>query len=196
MWTPSPRAASAFAWISLIAILFSGTALLLSERWQVVRERVYESEGGTKSVGLIRGQLELVRSKGGLQFILSGGNVDSRFLSTPVIVWHLLDVHAGRYPRRLLWPELDRKAGVCDEFSQQTTIPLWPVWVLLATPTLLWWVHRLKMSRWRHRGLCLHCGYDLSNLPTGVCPECGHPSPAGREPCNLPPCASSTSQPA
>jgi hypothetical protein len=59
-------------------------------------------------------------------------------------------------------------------------IPLWP----LALPALpaLWVLSRdilrtCRTARRRRRGLCLHCGYDLTGNVSGRCPECGTPCP-------------------
>ena len=38
---------------------------------------------------------------------------------------------------------------------------------------------RLLRER-RHKGLCLHCGLDLTANVSGVCPECGGASPGPR----------------
>jgi len=57
-------------------------------------------------------------------------------------------------------------------------IPLWP----LALPALpaLWVLSRdivtaCRTARRRRRGLCLHCGYNLTGNVSGRCPECGTP---------------------
>ena len=36
------------------------------------------------------------------------------------------------------------------------------------------WEGRGPLRRWRRRkrGLCLHCGYNLTGNTSGVCPEC------------------------
>jgi hypothetical protein len=45
----------------------------------------------------------------------------------------------------------------------------------LAIFALVTTVHGLRTARRRRRGLCTHCGYSLSGLPT--CPECGSAIP-------------------
>jgi hypothetical protein len=53
-------------------------------------------------------------------------------------------------------------------------VPLWPLAVLLlAYPTLAFIRGPLRRWRRRKRGLCIHCGYDLTGNTSGVCPECG-----------------------
>ena len=59
-------------------------------------------------------------------------------------------------------------------------IPLWlaalPVVALAAGGFYVLYArdeaHRLRRERDR-KGLCLHCGYDLTGNVSGVCPECG-----------------------
>jgi len=45
----------------------------------------------------------------------------------------------------------------------------YPFWVFLRGP--------VRQARRRARGLCVHCGYDLTGNVTGVCSECGEPTP-------------------
>ena len=55
-----------------------------------------------------------------------------------------------------------------------------PVLPAVAAPTaiaaFLWYrwdrPHELRRQR-RAKGLCVHCGYDLTGNVSGVCPECG-----------------------
>jgi hypothetical protein len=52
-----------------------------------------------------------------------------------------------------------------------------PIWPLLAM-ALIWLNWRalplLRQRRWRRRGLCISCGYDV-RFSTETCPECGTP---------------------
>lgn len=52
--------------------------------------------------------------------------------------------------------------------------PLWLSTALLASICMLP-VVRGPLRRWRrlHKGLCIHCGYDLTGNLSGRCPECG-----------------------
>jgi hypothetical protein len=61
-------------------------------------------------------------------------------------------------------------------------IPYRPIWSGLAVDAALyaglWWclllVPRFVAAKWRRKqGSCPACGYDLTGLTTGVCPECG-----------------------
>ncbi len=53
------------------------------------------------------------------------------------------------------------------------SVTLWPFWLLLMTPTAWLWYLRLR----RKPGHC-RCGYDLSGLGAGQCPECGRTLPS------------------
>jgi hypothetical protein len=60
------------------------------------------------------------------------------------------------------------------------TVVAGPHWVLLplgAWPVAGWAVRRGRWWRWRRRGQCLACGYDLRGIEGGRCPECGEERP-------------------
>jgi len=57
------------------------------------------------------------------------------------------------------------------------TIPFWCPAVLFALPPLRWELRRRTANRRKRLGLCRHCGYDLKDNQSGVCPECGTPPP-------------------
>ena len=48
-------------------------------------------------------------------------------------------------------------------------IPLWTPAALCVAGA---WIGR-RLGGWRGEGVCRRCGYDVSGLPKGVCPECG-----------------------
>ena len=54
------------------------------------------------------------------------------------------------------------------------TVPLWMPFVLFAAYPALAFI-RGPVRRWRRRkrGLCTHCGYNLTGLTEPRCPECG-----------------------
>lgn len=66
------------------------------------------------------------------------------------------------------WPKPSRTHGL--------VAPLWPI-PLTALGWLLY-THGLVRGQ-RLQGRCARCGYDLTGLDTGVCPECGSLNPAG-----------------
>lgn len=57
------------------------------------------------------------------------------------------------------------------------SIPFWPLLLLFMLLPVLWAVGAARQRRNRRIGLCPSCGYDLTGNVSGVCPECGAPSP-------------------
>jgi len=51
-------------------------------------------------------------------------------------------------------------------------VPHWFVFLLMLLPTNRLLIRYIRKSRWKARGCCLKCGYDLRATP-GKCPECG-----------------------
>ncbi len=55
-----------------------------------------------------------------------------------------------------------------------TGFPLWAPFILFAAyPTLAFIRGPVRRWRRRKRGLCIHCGYNLTGLTEPRCPECG-----------------------
>lgn len=55
------------------------------------------------------------------------------------------------------------------------SLPLWAIALVFgAYPTISVAWRATRRYRRRQRGLCLHCGYDLTGNESGICPECGH----------------------
>jgi hypothetical protein len=63
--------------------------------------------------------------------------------------------------------------GDASSWAFAINVPLWISLVLVAIPTGLVWWGWFRTRRRAAIGGCLACGYDLSGVPTGVCPECG-----------------------
>jgi hypothetical protein len=56
-------------------------------------------------------------------------------------------------------------------------VPLWLPLVIVVIPTAwLWW----RDLRRYPEGHCQKCGYDLTGNVSGICPECGTPTEAGK----------------
>src|SRR5258706_5472428 len=51
-------------------------------------------------------------------------------------------------------------------------VPHWCIFTIVSLPTQLFVFRFIRRSRWRARGCCLKCGYDIRATP-GKCPECG-----------------------
>ena len=59
-------------------------------------------------------------------------------------------------------------------------IPDWALFSLAIIPIALSLRGFTGQIRRRRLGLCLHCGYDLRESPSGACPECGNEIPPRR----------------
>lgn len=58
-------------------------------------------------------------------------------------------------------------------YGTDVLVPLWPMIVVAAIPTLWWWSGFVRERRRWHAGRC-SCGYELSGLAiSAACPECG-----------------------
>src|SRR5690606_27636226 len=69
--------------------------------------------------------------------------------------------------RMSLPPAVTRGPGIAF-----TVVPLWIPLALVVTPTCwLFWTERRRRAR--SPSACRTCGYDLSGLAGGRCPECG-----------------------
>jgi hypothetical protein len=71
-----------------------------------------------------------------------------------------------------VWQETTWRA----EHAIVCEFPLWFISLLLAAPGTLVLLRRMRGYRRTSKGLCAHCGYDMSGSSTGVCPECGQAS--------------------
>jgi hypothetical protein len=73
-------------------------------------------------------------------------------------------------------PLLPEQLRLCFHGGEYEESPDWdPLFALPAWPAALSAALGLLAlaPRRRRQGSCTTCGYDLSGLPTGVCPECG-----------------------
>jgi hypothetical protein len=59
-------------------------------------------------------------------------------------------------------------------------VPHWFVMTLCGIPPVAWTISAWRRRSRRRPGVCRSCGYDLRGNISGVCPECGSPSPASR----------------
>jgi hypothetical protein len=95
-----------------------------------------------------------------------------------------------------------RQVGNQNSLADVRIIPSRPLWRGLVGDALIFaaaWFLFLKLARAgfadlaarrrNRRGLCPHCGYDLTGLESGVCPECGkqRPRPAALYSADAPP---------
>jgi len=56
----------------------------------------------------------------------------------------------------------------------QLKLPIWLLFILFSIyPTIAFISGPLRRYRRRRKGLCIHCGYNLTGNTTGVCSECG-----------------------
>lgn len=97
---------------------------------------------------------------------------------------HASDRGLNRLPHSALMGKLIL-SSIDPEFNDITRLPIQPVWRNLLLDSAFWgfsWfllfclpcVWRLNLwLRWRPKGRCVWCGYDLRHAPEGRCPECG-----------------------
>jgi hypothetical protein len=104
------------------------------------------------------------------------GQSPPAFFCTSFMVWSnyysrwIPAVHRYKGPR----------SGTVTMSEVGVSVPLLPCAAICAAAFMF------LRHRWRLRGTCVHCGYDLSDLTTTACPECGHSVTLDG------PCASST----
>lgn len=90
---------------------------------------------------------------------------------------YLPDDGRGQFETYQLW-HFDFHRGT-DRFHSPVDriwveFPLWiPAILFAAYPTIALIRGPLRRRRWRRKGLCVKCGYDLTGNESGVCPECG-----------------------
>ena len=84
----------------------------------------------------------------------------------PLLVRHSFLDHRAR--------RLHRDSRAAFIMATCTRLELWPVFLIFATYPATAFV-RGPVRRWRRRkrGLCVHCGYNLTGLADPRCPECG-----------------------
>jgi hypothetical protein len=116
-----------------------------------------------------------------------GGCLDERGWPLPAAQALVLGEMSPQAPRayRIVWGaplNMDTTRGSRNSLADIRMVPWRPVWTGLLADTVVyagvWWclllVPRAIAARYRKRqGACKRCGYDMSGLPAGVCPECG-----------------------
>jgi hypothetical protein len=93
-------------------------------------------------------------------------------------VWSPFPSQTGFTWSRDPWPDI-------DSFAVAVPLP-WLAILFIALPAIEFIRGPLRRRRRRRRGLCVPCGYDLRGNISGVCPECGHPTPAGASRAHVP----------
>jgi len=68
---------------------------------------------------------------------------------------------------------IDPPSRIPMPWSKSSHVPLPATAVLLALMPTLTVVHWRRRRKRVKRGLCPHCGYNLTGNASGVCPECG-----------------------
>ncbi len=94
--------------------------------------------------------------------------------------------------RGTAWRTVRRGTVTTHVFGQSRSVPWLVIWPGFVANTLVYSVlcaGAILGLRWLRRRFlrpawtCRHCGYDLRNLPSAVCPECGRPArPRPRDP--------------
>jgi hypothetical protein len=100
----------------------------------------------------------------------------ARFPYSPVLPTHTYEVELRRvggsepFVPRWHWDYHYGHANI--PMSGEMTdalVPLWPLFLLTASAAAWLWYRDRRYDF----GSCRHCGYDLSAMASGVCPECG-----------------------
>jgi hypothetical protein len=104
-----------------------------------------------RSLGIRRGALEWRDSLFGSISVTSGGS-DAVFVPAELLE-----------PRMCWW-----LSDISGPFAEGYAVPVWPLGVAGAV-AFAWGLRR----RAAIKGCCGRCGYDLSGVPPGACPECG-----------------------
>ncbi len=87
------------------------------------------------------------------------------------------------------------KTSLIRHVGRNVVLPTHPIWPGLLADSAIFgtgWALLLGTfplaKRWRRArsGGCARCGYDVSGLPSGTCPECGTPVPSPAVGCHAP----------
>lgn len=92
-----------------------------------------------------------------------------RSLCSPRLVWHHSTVQFGfTLPRY-------RTFNTASHRCTTVNIPTWMLLVLFLIPISVSY-YLLRKREYASSMACIHCGYDLFENVSGICPECGRPS--------------------
>lgn len=76
-------------------------------------------------------------------------------------------------------PASDRSRSTFEQLARDH-LPIAPVWtgliinsLVFGFPTWVFWTIYTSARRFRRKGHCRRCSYDLAGVPTNRCPECG-----------------------
>ena len=161
-------------------------SLLCAAAWRVSMRRTFalhkSSGSGRIDIRLRGGQIFLTMAE--TPFLTVGGWLWSvEGPRSAVDQWPELAETNRYWPWRGATAVLPRDPGddsflgfvsVSREGLDVLAIPLWSIIVLLGL-FQAWWLVKGRLTRARHAsGHCIECGYDLRQIQSLCCPECGH----------------------
>jgi len=146
-------------------LLCLATAVLWVRNQKHASAVVYEKDGLTTSIAIIAGGIEVGRAGSRvpdeLKFDPSPSNIE--FLDDPDFEHVMI---SGRDPS--LFYYLSARTSVWR-------LPLWPIVMVELILPLAWII--LRKTKRRQACVCSNCNYNLTANVSGICPECGSPTP-------------------
>ena len=173
LWLTPVLLHSTKTWISLsgpLRIVWNPPSLHMQAKVALGRQVVVQTYLG---VFYVKYHTRTTRGKGSLYnrwgaagfYVGSGVHPQSRYAASTV--W------SGWWEEKLSSKDA-RLLDTSERHTREVSIPLWGVCLAFATyPTIAFIRGPMRRWRWRRKGLCTKCGYNLTGNTSGVCPECG-----------------------
>jgi hypothetical protein len=164
--------------LSLVACLTAADLWVRGRYWYAFVHTTHANDASRRSYGIAsdRGRLHLFKIDG-----ISGRQPGYEF--DHYMLRNSPDLF-DRAPRRWRFAGFRWYVHSAHDFRVNCTdysfdVPWGYVFFLTAFIPVLWVRHSRRVAKRRNIGHCRHCGYNLTGNTSGVCPECGTPTPAG-----------------